>query len=606
METEAIQDRPRYPPVPVGVSIQHDGGEPRYYAWGHPAENNCTKGEAREALRQAYESGEDLLFHNSKFDLEVAAAHLDLPIPPWQRCHDTLYLLFLCDPYAPTLSLKPSAERLLGMPPEEQSAVFEWLEAHGFISSTTRKGKRVWQKDAGAYICHAPGNLVGEYAKGDVVRTYRLFQKLYPTLDEGMRQAYDRERRLMPVLLANEQRGMRVDLPRLLEEIPKYQAAKEKCDAWIRERLGNSSLNLDSDADLAKQLELMGEVTEWTKTPTGKNSVSKKNLTPDKFRTPELAQALGYRNRLETVMANSMLPWAEAAQANGGYITTSWNQVRGDDSGARTGRLSCSRFMNISKRWGDGYKHPVFLGVPELPLVREIILPDEGGVFAHRDYKQQEFRMAAHFEDGVLCAEYNADPDLDIHVHTQHIIQDLLGREVDRNGVKAVGFGRIYGMGRKTLAERLHITEAEADVLIRAHKAALPGITQLEREIKQRARDGGKVRTWGGRLYGVEPAKEIDGVWRTFEYKMLNHLIQGSSADVTKEALLRYDAARKHGRLLVTVHDEINISVPQEHVDTEMKILRDCMASVEVDVPMLSDGKVGPCWGRLEKYADKE
>ena len=603
-ETEAIQPRPKYPPKPVGVSIKHDGAPARYYAWGHPEANNCTLAEGREALLKVWESGEPLLFHNGKFDLDSAEVHLGLPLPPWQRVHDTLYLLFLFDPYAASLSLKPSAERILGMKPEERDEVFEWLEAHGYIHSTMRKGKRVWQKDAGAYICKAPGDLVGRYAVGDVDRTWALYQHFAPKLDEGMTRAYERERRLMPVLLANERTGMRVDLGAIEWAIPRYRDALTKCDAWIRERLGKADLNIDSDPELAEQLALMGEVTEWKLTKTGRRSVSKKNLTPDMFRTPALAQALGYRNRLLTVMANSLEPWAAMASANHGYITTEWNQVRGDDTGARTGRLSCSRLMNITKRWGDGYVHPVHLDVPELPLVRDYVLPDEGGKFLHRDYKQQEFRVAAHFEDGPLCQAYNEDPDLDIHVHTQKLIHELLGRDVDRGHVKVVGFGRIYGMGKGTMAERLGITEDEAGALIRAHRAALPGVAKLEQEVKRRVGQGLPVRTWGGRLYHAEPPKEVDGVLRSFEYRVLNYLIQGSAADCTKEALIRYDQAKKHGRLMVTVHDEINISAPAEHAESEMKILKDVMASVEFDVPMLSDGKVGSCWGRLEKYKD--
>jgi DNA polymerase I-like protein with 3'-5' exonuclease and polymerase domains len=63
---------------------------------------------------------------------------------------------------------------------------------------------------------------------------------------------------------------------------------------------------------------------------------------------------------------------------------------------------------------------------------------------------------------------------------------------------------------------------------------------------------------------------------------------------------------KKHGRFLITVHDEINISVPKEYADEEMEILKKAMNSVPLDVPLLSDGKVGPNWGNMKKFVDKE
>jgi DNA polymerase I-like protein with 3'-5' exonuclease and polymerase domains len=61
---------------------------------------------------------------------------------------------------------------------------------------------------------------------------------------------------------------------------------------------------------------------------------------------------------------------------------------------------------------------------------------------------------------------------------------------------------------------------------------------------------------------------------------------------------------KQHGRFLLTVHDEINISVPKAKVKEEMQILREAMVSVEFDVPMLSDAGVGPNWGDLKEFKE--
>ena len=604
-ETEAIAPRPAYPPKPVGVAIAAPGKAPRYYAWGHPTGNNCTAAQGKAALAAVWKR--PLLFHNAKFDVDVAVTHLGLPMPSWDLIHDTLYLLFLDDPHALSLSLKPASERLLGMPPEEQDAVKEWLLANGIIKSMK-------QKDAGAYIAKAPGGLVGEYAVGDVVRTDKLFQLLHAKVcGADMEQAYDRERRLMPILLQNERDGMRVDVAGLERDIKAFTAAQEKADAWLRKRLEAPTMNLDADEEVASALDKLDLITEWRLTPKRKEkSVSKKYLTPDKFKDPQVASVLGYRNRLGTVLSMSMRPWLEQALAGHGYITTEWNQVRqehGNDGkrGTRTGRLSCSRFQNITKDFADkddGYVHPKFLKVPELPLVRKYILPDEGEVFYHRDLSQQELRLLGHFEDGKLCAAYNADPKLDVHTYVGELIESIMGLKLGRRVVKQMNFGKVYGMGAPGLMEKLKCSREEAEQFIAAHRKALPDVRALENDIKYKARMNEPIRTWGGRLYYCEAPKLIKGIMRSFEYKLLNYLIQASAADWTKEACIRYDSMRKHGRFLVTVHDEINISVPERHLKSEAKILKEAMENMPLDVPMLSDAKVGPSWGELKKVEE--
>lgn len=612
-ETEAIERRPVYPPVPVGFSILRPGErKSSYHAWGHPTGNNTTKGAAAKVLRDAWRSGQPLLFHNAKFDYDVAQVHMGMRDLPWHLIHDTLYLLFLHDPHARSLSLKPASENILGMPPEEQDAVRQWLIDHKIV----RKNDARW----GAHIAKAPGDIVGRYADGDVLRTIRLFRKLYPEIvARGMGEAYDRERRLMPVLLANEREGMRVDMRGMERDLKVYEAAMETADAWLRKRLRSKDMNVDSDADVADALEKCNLITEWTRTapskrfPEGQRSVAKKNLTVDKFRDKKVFAVLGYRNRLATCLGTFMRPWLEMAHVSDGLVFTNWNQVRQANSndgfaGARTGRLSSNpNFQNIPKDFydkGDGYFHPGHIEIPELPYMRRYILPDKGQVFCHRDYNQQELRILAHFEDDKLCAEYNENPRLDVHDYVGEEIQHIYGLALERRAVKILNFGMVYGMGLGKLAAGLGTTVDEARKIKMAQLQAIPGLKALNKSIKEIGKSGEAIRTWGGREYYTEPPKIIDGRSQTFEYKLLNYLIQGSAADCTKEAIIRYDEVRKHGRFLVTVHDENNTSVPKSAVKEEMEIQRQVMQSIEFDVPMLSDGKTGPNWGALKKYKE--
>lgn len=608
-ETEGIEKRPSYPPIPVGFSLIRPGArKSRYYAWGHPCENNCSFEEARKALLEVWESGVPILCHNGKFDVDVAETHMKMKPLPWHLLHDTLFLLFLDDPHAPTLSLKPSSERLLGLAPDERDAVKEWVLAN---VPEAKKKPSTW----GAYICRAPGKLVGTYADGDVYRTKDLFELLYVSIwERGMMPAYDRERRLMRILLTNEREGIRADLDSMVRDREMYLKAVETADNWLRKRLKAPDLNIDSDADLAKVLDREGIVTDWVLTATGKKSTAKANMTPDRFNDPKVASVLGYRGRASTCIGTFLDNWIGMAERSGGRIYTNWNQVRQTgsqgDAGARTGRMSCNpNFMNIPKTFydkDDGYVHPKHLkSLPELPLMRKYILPDVGGQFLHRDYNQQELRILAHFENGKLMDAYNADPLLDVHTFMQTQIGEVSGIHLERRAVKVLNFGIVYGMGLGKLALGIHASVEDAKRVKAAQGVAIPGLKALDREIKERGRAGLPIATWGGRQYLVEPPIVMpNGHKQTFEYKLLNYLIQGSAADCTKEAIIRYDDAKKNGRFLVTVHDEINLSAPDKAVKGEMRILREVMQSVEFDVPMISDGKVGDRWGSLSKFKE--
>lgn len=626
-ETDPIEPRPDYPPKPVGVSIKWPGKKAHYYAWGHyTGGNNCTIEDGKRALLEVWGSGQRILFQNNKFDIDVGETHMGLPRLPWERYDDTLFLLFLHDPHASELSLKPSAERILGMAPEERDAVEEWIwanrkrlvEEFGIDRYKDSKGKALInsRKKVGAFIAYAPGDVVEPYANGDCDRADGLFKYLWPRIvDRGMEEAYDRERELMPILLDNERVGVRVDLRTLRKDIKLFTPAKEAADAWLRKRLKTPDLNLDSDEEVAEALSRAKIVNDeaWTLTATGNRSVSKKNLLPEHYRDKRVASAFGYRNRLATCLNMFMLPWERQASARPDrHISTNWNQVRGADYGTRTGRPSTTNpnFLNLSKSWydkDDGYVHPAFLGANELPLVRQYILPDDGGVFCHRDYNGQELRLLGHFEDDALMQAYQEDPNIDIHDHVRQLIEDIAGLKYHRTQVKITNFRRIYGGGAPATANALNVPMEIAKQLLAAHGKALPGVQSLSKSITALSKSGEPITTWGGRQYYVEEPRydKRYGRHMTYEYKLLNYLIQGSAADVTKEAILRYHRERKRtGRFLVTVYDEINVSAPKADVAPEMAILKEAMESIECDVFMLSDGKIGPNWASLKKYED--
>lgn len=611
-ETFPIQSRPHYPPRPVGVAIKPWGRKAQYYAWGHPTQNNCTFETARNAVLDAWRSKDGVLFHNGKFDVDVAETHMGAPRLPCQNMHDTLFLLFLDDPHAAELGLKPAAERLLGLAPTERDSVGAWLVQHqpvrGVRIGTAKKTGNFY----GAYIAYAPGTLVGKYAIGDVDRTAALFKLLYlKARARDMLSAYDRERRLMPVLLDNERRGVPVDLKRLQADVELYTTKQAELDAYVRKVLKTSDLNIDSGAQLIEALLRAGKADESLLgvTPTGKLKSDKAALTAA-VTDPRFSALLAYRAQLKTCLNTFMTPWLEMATATAGRAHTNWNQTRNAESGGvtgtRTGRLSSTpNFQNIPNTFKPLVDTKLTL--PPLPQVRGYIVPPKGYVLIDRDYSQQELRILAHFEDGVLRDAYLKNPWLDVHDHARQLINTMLNKQFERKPIKATGFGLIYGMGIGTLAEKSGVSVVEAKEVKAAYLAIFPGLKAMYQDMTYRARSEMPLRTWGGREYYCEPSKIVDGYMRTYDYKMVNVLIQGSAADCTKEALIRYEVTRPEEHIpLLTVHDEILCAVPEKDLHRGMDTLKAAMESIEFDVPMLSEGTwSADNWSTLKDYDKK-
>ena len=126
-------------------------------------------------------------------------------------------------------------------------------------------------------------------------------------------------------------------------------------------------------------------------------------------------------------------------------------------------------------------------------------------------------------------------------------------------------------------------------------------------EMRRRARAGEPIRTWGGREYYCEEPQLIGGRLKEFDYKMVNVLIQGSAADCTKEAIIRFhEAKHKDTKIILNVHDQITASTPKKIFKKEMEVLRKTMESVEFDVPILSEGDTSTTnWDELKSYDQK-
>lgn len=590
-ETQAIEDKPKYPPEPVGVAILL----PRerigtYLSWGHPSGNTTTKAAARKVLADVVRE-HPVCFHNAAFDLSVLTEKMGVRYP--KEYHDTLFLAYLHDPHEDALGLKELYEAYSGKGVGERDELREYI-------LVKFKDRGATAKNWGAFISQAPAPLVAKYAAKDVLMTRYVFQKFYPyVVDNGMLGAYERELKMIPVIReAFDKHGIRIDLKRLKKGAPLWEKEFETSEKVIRKMLRvGADVNLGSGEQLADALESRGFVKHWVMTPSGKRSTSKDNLV-ECITDKKFLAAWQRHAKMEKLLTTYVRPWIKNASLNDGRIFPSFNQVRSpDDRGTRSGRFSCSNpnFQNVPKAPKE---------VEEgMPFMRDFIIPDEGCVLLSRDYSQQEFRILAHFAGGRLLQRYIEDPNLDMHQNAMTMVHELVGMLLDRGVIKTIGFGTIYGMGVSGMALKLSISREEASKAHKAYMSAIPEMKQLQDSLKMLAAQGQPLRTWGGRLYFCEEPKFIKGRMQTFEYKMLNYLIQPSAADCTKEAMLRCHASCE-ARMTLQVHDELIFNAPIKTWKRDMQAAKEAMESVEFKVKMLSDGKWSrKSWGQMTKCA---
>lgn len=625
-ETLPIEQFSNTVPKPVGVSIKVDNEPSHYYAWGHlNGQNNADFEQVCEMLRSINRECRfgmaRMTGHNMKFDLRVMKTHCNVDIA-WNGAEDSLFLAFLHNPHEPTLALKPLAKKYLGTPPEARNLMGEWLLENIAQPSGKKLSDRPGSKEFYVkYTAWAPPDLAGPYACGDTDMTKALRDQLFQYVEvSGQMEAYKRELALLPILIENEEQGVRVNGDRLDADYKYYVKYLEWLDSFIFYALGVPEFNINSSRQLLSHLLSAGIVDEskLKRTDNGEYSSASKNLK-GAFVDKRFQNILRYRNQIKTCISTFMKPWLVMASKYNNLIYTSWNQVRGDvKGGAKTGRFSSTpNFMNIPKLKDDMHllvrkDFPGYDFQP-LPKMRGYIVPYESGwCLLDRDFSQQEIRIMGHFAappdgPGLLAKKYADDPRFDLHTYVQQVLMNRFGIFLDRDKeVKTVNFRISYGGGANGVAEALEVSAERGREIREAVLNANSDLDYLYRVTRSRDLRKEPIRTWGGRLYYTEPDRVIKGKTVNFAYKLVDYLIQGSAADCTKEAWLRIGMNTPTRRVYLQVHDEFLVSCPIESAQEEMLKIKTAMESVEFGVKMLSDGKISyENWGAMEKYDDK-
>jgi DNA polymerase I-like protein with 3'-5' exonuclease and polymerase domains len=565
----------------VGYAIAVDGWA-GYFPVAHGGGGNLDRGLVERWIRKVLATPADKIMHNAAYD---AGWLLASGFQVNGRIIDTMVAAPLLDENRFSFSLN--------------SLGFEYLKE--------TKSEQALKDAAGDFGVHAkkelwklPAMYVGAYAEQDAALTLKLWNHFKILLrKEEVDSIFTLETDLLPIIVELTRKGIRFDRDKCEKQIEAMRRKEEKCLSDIK-KIAGVKVDIWAAASIATAFDKLG--IQYPKTNTGLPSFTRSFL--DNHPHP-ISKMIVEARELNKTHGTFLTPYLNFS-AKDGRIHPHVNQIRSDDGGTVTGRLSMAN-PNLQQ---VPARHEI-IG----PLVRSLFLPEEGQLWAANDFSSQEPRLLVHYATllGLPGAEtvaqaYRENPDTDFH----QMVADMAG--IERKQAKTIGLGLMYGMGKQKLANQLDIPLEDASELIGTFHSKVPflrgTVDAVMKRIEHNA-SGGAIRTLLGRKcrfplwepveWGVNKALPYDEailkygprIKRAMTYKGLNRLIQGSAADQTKAAMI---ALHKAGfRILLQVHDEIALSVDNQD---QAKEAAEIMAkAVNLEVPSRVDVEAGPSWG---------
>jgi len=428
------------------------------------------------------------------------------------------------------------------------------------------------------------------YAAEDADITLRLHHVLWQRLQEetSLVSVYeDIEMPLLPVLSRIERNGALVDRTLLNKQSAELGKRIEELEIQAHE-LAGKAFNLGSPKQLGAILFEDLSLPVIKKTPRGAPSTAEEVLQELALDYPLPKVILEYRtlSKLKSTYTDKLPTMIDA---HSGRIHTSYHQAV-----TATGRLSSSdpNLQNIPIRTEEGRR------------IRRAFIAPKGASLIAADYSQIELRIMAHLSaDAGLLDAFNQN--LDIHRATAAevfgVALEAVSAEQRRNA-KAINFGLIYGMSAFGLGRQLNIGRNQAQEYIDLYFSRYPGVREYMTSIKTLAAEQGYVETLFGRRLYLPQINARNAMQRqAAERTAINAPMQGTAADIIKKAMICVDAwlteEQPGTRMIMQVHDELVLEVPDENVDAVHAGLKARMeAAADLTVPLIVDVDIGNNW----------
>ncbi len=447
------------------------------------------------------------------------------------------------------------------------------------------------------YKLHA--KYVGPYGEQDAALTLKLWNKLKLEIaEQELEKILEMESKLVPLLLEMRWRGVRVDEEKAEVVSKQLSTEEQKIQVEIKRKYG-SDVNLWANASLESIFEK--NKLWFPRTEKGMASFQKDWLEGHEHELPQLIVRARKLNKARTTFIDKMI----MNHAFNGRIHAEAHPMRNDRGGTVSGRFS--------------YSNPNLQQVPARDpeignLIRSLFIPEEGCQWGVFDYSQQEPRLTVHYASQMNltgakeAVELYTEDAADFH----QIVADMAN--IPRKQAKMINLGLSYGMGKEKLIRELGLDDTQAEKLFQQYHAKVPFIRALQDQCARVAMERGYIKTFAGRRCRFDlwegryernlplPLKEAkekygDDLKRSYTYKALNRLIQGSAADMTKLAMIGLweEGIVPH----LQVHDEVDISIEnREQANTVTKIMENC---VKLAVPLLVDQELGKSWGEIKE-----
>ena len=480
-------------------------------------------------------------------------------------------------------------------------------EVEALITQSYKKD--VWANALVVWADPVGREMMKKYNLQDCAATFNLF-KAQEKLMEPLRNVYEMECKLVPILLDMKKRGIRVDEKRMAELAAKVQEKADEQEHKLIDMYGVTGEMISSGKKLGARLNEMG-IHSPIRTATGTESWAEGALV--RIHHPVIPMIQEYKN-YDSILNKYLRGSLSRTIINGRIHCTFLPMLRDKESGIGgggtvTGRFSC-KAPNLQQIPARNKGH----GQDFSQDMRSLFLPEEGKMIAALDYSQIEAVLLGHYAQGQQAAWFREQLKAGADLH--NIVMGMTGITY-RPVVKTFNYGCIYGMGWKTAMEKnytlfeklaaeegLDIETFTKDIYYNYHKK-FPVIKDTMEWCQSIAKAQGYIDTMGGRRqHKPKPAYDpATGKINDFIYKMLNKLIQGTAADILKTALINayeagiYDVLDLH----LLVHDEQVVSVPFTKEGCEATVeLQQTMANVYKDqllVPIKAECELGPNWG---------
>jgi len=429
-----------------------------------------------------------------------------------------------------------------------------------------------------------------QYAAEDADITLRLHQALYPAIQSDDRLDYIYRMIEMPildVLFEIERNGVLLDY-KLLQKQSHELGEKLHVLEQQAYTIAGQPFNLNSPKQIQEILFNQLKLPIIKKTPTGVPSTDEDVLQQLALDYPLPKLLLDYRSlaKLKSTYTDKLPLMMDR---NTGRVHTNYAQAV-----AVTGRLASSdpNLQNIPVRTSEGRR------------IREAFIAPPGCQIISADYSQIELRIMAHIsqDEGLLKAFAAGE---DIHKATAAEVFGIPLEQVDqeqRRYAKVINFGLIYGMSEFGLAAQLGIERSAARAYMERYFARYPGVESYMQHTREKARQLGYVETVLGRRLWLPEINNANGNRRQgAERAAINAPMQGTAADIIKLAMIAVrNSLHKEqlgSKLIMQVHDELVLEVPDNEIVLIKNMLPECMGNVmQLDVPLLIEVGVGDNW----------